>query len=174
MISSEERLKQDGYEGVKPVLFFGKKGKEHPYYCFSNFSPIGIWLPCPFTGELKFYPTGEHRYQAMKADNLDQHEWVRAATSAFGSKERGRKVNMWPFWGSAYGAHCYFVMLETVLAKAVTSSLVRRTLRATGERPIYEDSPTDDIWGWQHKGNYNGRNLLGRCWMQVRELVVQL
>lgn len=38
-------------------------------------------------------------------------------------------------------------------------------------RRIYEDSPTDDIWGWRFQQSYTGKNLLGRCWMDVREVL---
>jgi ribA/ribD-fused uncharacterized protein len=171
MLSAEERLIQDGFEGIEPVLFFGKKGSEHPYYCFSNFAPIGLILPCPFTGERKSYPTGEHRYQAMKANTVEGHEWVRKSSTAYISKQRGREVSLRDCWGERYGDLCYLVMLETVLAKASSSPHVRKVLKETGFRPIYEDSPVDDIWGWRHQNNHNGRNLLGRCWMQVRNLL---
>lgn len=161
----EERLKADGFEGVDPVLFYRSKTLG------SNFSLHPIQLPCPWCGDMVTYPTCEHRYQAMKATNESEHNWVVGAKTAFESKERGRKVELRDPWGEHYGTFAYYVMLETVLAKATQHAEVRYWLLQTGKRPIYEDSPVDDIWGWQCRGDYRGRNLLGRAWMEVRDLL---
>jgi ribA/ribD-fused uncharacterized protein len=165
-VTAEERLAADGFE-APPVLFY-RPGDDWGW--LSNFWRGDLALPDPFTGERRAYPTGEHRYQAMKATDRDAHDWVAAAPTPGEAKDRGRAVALRDGWGERYGDLCYLVMLELVLTKGAQYPL-REALAATGERGIYEDSPTDDIWGWRCGADHRGRNLLGRCWMQARHLL---
>ncbi len=164
-MTREERLKQDGVVG-KPVLFFGARN-EHG--AGSNYALCGMYLPNPFTGKNVWHPTGEHRYQAMKATCSDDYEYVRCASGPDPSKRRGREIPLREGWGERYGDLCYYVMLETVFAKVAQNPGVAKWLESTGGRHIYEDSPTDDIWGWRNRDDYRGRNLLGICLMEVRK-----
>jgi ribA/ribD-fused uncharacterized protein len=52
-----------------------------------------------------------------------------------------------------------------------TDEKFRTELLATGDELIYEDSPTDAIWGlWnQEEQAWTGQNLLGKALMQLRE-----
>lgn len=163
-MNRSERLIADGYdpEVVTPELFYRSKTLG------SNFSPHSLSLLNPWSGKAIRYKTCEHRYQAMKATNENDHDYVVAAGSAFESKERGREIELREGWGEHYGDFCWYVMFEVVLAKTLQHGEVRRWLMGTEDRPIYEDSPTDDIWGWRFENDHRGRNLLGRCWMQVR------
>lgn len=162
-MNREERLKADGFEGVEPVLFYRSKTLG------SNFSPHPVKMICPWSGDLVYYSTCEHRYQAMKATNQADHDYVVAAVTAFASKERGREITLRDDWGEKRSATCWLVMLEIVMAKTAQHPAVKNWLKSTGDRPIYEDSPKDDIWGWQCDGDYRGRNLLGQCWMETRK-----
>jgi ribA/ribD-fused uncharacterized protein len=167
--SIEERLIVDGYGiDVDPVLFY-QSGEAWGY--FSNFSRHAIWLPHPFTGVMQRYPTGEHRFQAMKAVDCEQHNYVIESNGPGAAKHRGREIQLRDGWGNSYGDLCFYVMFETVLAKALQNDDVLDGLRISGERPIYEDSPTDDIWGVRYRNAYRGKNLLGLCLMQVRDVV---
>lgn len=166
-MTREERLKADGFEGVEPVLFYRSKTKG------SNFSPHVVRLLDPWTGKPTEYPTGEHRYQAMKSVDQEGHDYVLEAGTAFESKRRGHEILLRPGWSGptsdpTYGSFAWYSMWEVVMAKALQHRDVRIWLFETGKLPIYEDSPTDDIWGWRHADDYRGKNLLGRCWMQVR------
>jgi ribA/ribD-fused uncharacterized protein len=58
------------------------------------------------------------------------------------------------------------IMLEILRAKAAQHEYVRRKLLATGDRELIEDSWRDDFWGWGP--NRDGKNMLGKLWMQVR------
>lgn len=167
-MNREERLIADGYdpEVVKPELFYRSKTLG------SNFSPHGIFLRNPWTSERTWYKTCEHRYQAMKATNGEAHDYVNAAIRPIDSKNRGREIDLREGWGERYGDFCWYVMFEVVLAKTIQHEEVRNWLISTGKRPIYEDSPTDDIWGWRYLEDHRGRNLLGRCWMQIRGVLV--
>lgn len=165
-MTKEERLIKDG-AGDNPVLFYCQR---NPNGKASNFSPHGMWLPSPFDSIPVWHKTGEHRYQAMKSTNEKSYEYVRRSPTASESKTRGREIELREGWGERYGDLCYYVMLEAVIAKVRQNKDVAAWLKATGDRHIYEDSPTDDIWGWRHRNSYTGRNLLGRCLMAVRHI----
>lgn len=166
-----DRLLQDGaLEHGDPVLFYASGD---PFGEFSNFSRHGIWARDPFTGVVVWHATGEHRYQAMKARDEASYRFVNEGSGPGAAKHRGgpRGIALREGWGNDYGHLCWYVMFETVLLKAQQHPQIRRLLLATGDRHIYEDSPTDDIWGWRFENDYRGKNLLGRCWMDVREVL---
>lgn len=168
-MNREERLAADGYTGIEPVLFYSPPD---PNGWMSNFSKHSIYAWDPFSLRLVEYPTGEHRFQAMKATNAEDHDYVLAASTAGKAKSRGREIMLREGWGNKYGDLCCYVMFETVLMKAVQHEHIMHMLLRTAGRPIYEDSPTDDIWGWRYQSNHTGKNLLGRCWMDVRAVML--
>lgn len=168
-MNREERMEKDGLT-EEPIEFYGKNC-EHNY--FSNFAPLGLWLPHPFTGKKTWYKTGEHAYQARKAWTAEEHDHVNEADTPFESKKRGQAVALREGWDTGTRRTlyplCYYVMIEVVWAKAIEHESVMGKLLNTDDRAIWEDSPTDDIWGIRYRGDYRGRNLLGRAWMEVRE-----
>lgn len=167
-MNREERLAADGYAQIEPVLFYHQQD-EHGWA--SNFSRHSVEMAHPFTLERVTYRTGEHRFQAMKAATIGEHEYVMDADRPGQAKARGREINLRDGWGDSYGDLCWFVMLEVVLYKAGQYTGIQRALAQTRGRPIYEDSPTDDIWGWRYEQSYDGKNLLGICWMVVRDIM---
>ena len=58
------------------------------------------------------------------------------------------------------------IMRDILRAKADQHEYVRRKLLATGDRELTEDSWRDNFWGWGP--NKNGRNELGKLWMEIR------
>ena len=58
-------------------------------------------------------------------------------------------------------------MKSILRAKADQHEYVRRKLLATGDRELIEDSWRDDFWGWGP--NRDGKNMLGKLWMEVRD-----
>ena len=165
-----ERLAIDGYgPDVEPVLFYDARDE---WGVFSNFSRHPVVMPHPFTGKTVGYLTAEHRFQAMKATNREAHDYVAAAAGPGDSKHKGREILLRDGWGGNYGDLCWYVMFEVVLAKAFQHDEMMDALMLTGTRPIYEDSPVDDIWGWRFRNDYRGKNLLGRVLMQVRDVVL--
>jgi ribA/ribD-fused uncharacterized protein len=165
MNSIEERVEADGYGGLEPILFYAPKDANG---WMSNFSKHPLWAINPFTGEYQEYRTGEHRYQAMKATTAYDHDLVARAPSPGLSKDLGRQILLRDAWGNSYGDLCWYVMMEVVMAKLMNNDSLIPKLLATGEQPIYEDSPVDDIWGVRFQNCYKGKNLLGRCFMQAR------
>ena len=166
-MTREERLAKEGIRG-EPVLFYSSRDQNG---IGSNFSRHGMVLSHPYLPTTAWYATGEHRYQAMKAIDADAHEKIRMATGPGEAKRFGGQTILRPGWGSSYGDLCYYVMLEVILAKVQQNREAAVWLAKTEDRFIAENSPTDDIWGWRFGGDYRGRNLLGRCWMDVREFL---
>ena len=163
-MTREERLARDGV--TDPVLFYGGP--------FSNFSPLPVWMPIPpeFAGgredERHEFETSEHYYQAMKCVTANEF-WAVARVDGPGACKRlGQTVQLRPDWGDTRDGVCYAVMLAVLFAKTEQHADVRVALEQTGDRHIYEDSPTDNIWGWRRGDDYGGRNLLGEALMEVR------
>lgn len=166
-MNKRERLEHDKVPpDVEPVLFYGGP--------FSNFSKHSIWLPNPFTGKATLYATGEHRFQAMKGKTVQVHDDIAGQPRPVDAKHAGGACDLRPGWGNDVGSLCWYVMLEVVLHKALQHGEVRRALDATGQRPMYEDSPVDDIWGWRFQEDHRGKNLLGRCWMRTRTILARV
>lgn len=173
-MNKEERIEKDGLE-LEPIEFYRPQDM---WGEFSNFSKHGIVLPHPFTGEQTSYATGEHRYQAMKADTALGHDFVNRASSPTVAKHRGShaiflkyEFNLRNGWGSSKNDLCWYVMLEVVTAKAFQHGSIRHKLSNTTPYAIWEDSPVDDIWGIRYRNDYRGKNLLGEAWVYVRNII---
>lgn len=173
-MTKAERLVHDEVEG-DPVLFYGARGE---WGCFSSFSAHPVVMINPWTWKMMEYRTGEVRFQALKATSEKDHDYVVDAHKesfepgiiSMESKTRGRSIKLRGDWGNTVNSICWYVMLEVVITKVAQHDDVRSELLLTGFRAIYEDSPRDNIWGWRAGSNHNGKNLLGKCWMQARDV----
>src|SRR4051812_47701918 len=114
-MDKQTRLENDG--AVNPILFYNEPGDS--FGIFSNFSRHSLELPHPFTAEMTIYLTGEHRYQAMKADNADDHDYVLEVDNPGAAKLRGQHVTLREGWGNNAYDLCWYVMVETVYTKTV-------------------------------------------------------
>jgi ribA/ribD-fused uncharacterized protein len=177
-----ERLKADGVTGAGSIIFYGPDEKKNEFAIFSNFANYGVWMEDPFTHQMRWYKTVEHRFQAMKAITAITHEAIANQPTAYKAKQAGSKRStvknhvLRPGWGNDYGDLCWYVMFEAVLAKAMQHPEMTDALLdsySDDEEPlmIYEDSPTDPIWGWKIGDDYSGKNLLGKVLMQVRAVI---
>lgn len=171
-MNKKERLVVDGNQGMNPILFYKPYDR---WGEFSQFSRHSIWLINPWTGELECYASGEHRFQALKATSERGHDYIRDAITPGAAKSRGGpgKTNLRKDWGNNIGCVCWYAMLEVCIAKTMQHVDVADALACTHDLAIYEDSEVDDIWGWRYRNDYRGKNLLGKCWMQTRQLLNQ-
>ena len=153
-------MQQLGFVSIEaafePVFFYAG---DNEFHCFSNFhrSPIDL--------DGKNWPTVEHYYQAQKATSEPGQEEIRLAASPGLAKRLAQKLVIdREKWEKVK----FEVMLKALRVKYADPQL-KSILLSTGERPIYEDSPIDRIWGTGTlKGTGPGRNLLGQALMQVR------
>ncbi len=143
---------------------------EQDFYVLSNFSAFNLkWNGLTF-------PTLEHAYHWEKFNVPQEHR------SGYNSQVQGLIVSapsaheafriaqqdVWrPFRRSDWDAVKVGMMGALLRAKVAQHEYVARKLLATGDRELVENSWRDDFWGWGP--NKDGKNMLGRLWMQVRE-----
>lgn len=136
---------------------------EQDFYVLSNFSAFCIhWRGKPFF-------TSEHAYHWSRFDlpegrGILLQDCVQRAASAhdafkFAQDNKSKQRKDWD-------TIKVDVMRDILREKAAQHEYVARKLEATGDRELVEDSWRDDFWGWgEHR---NGRNMLGKLWMEVR------
>lgn len=133
------------------------------YGCFSNF------FSSRFELEGIVYYSGEAAFQAHKVLEEEERK-VFAELSPSSAKRMGRQVRLRPDWEEVK----YDVMIDVLRAKFGQSDNLKESLLSTGDSIIVEDTTGwhDNIWGDcdcpKCKG-IEGKNLLGKALMQVRE-----
>lgn len=138
---------------------------EHDFYVLSNFSAFSIkW-------QGRRFPTSEHAYHWEKFEpgtKDEQGMYVRdRILDAYSAHDAFKMAEQWkPLRRADWDDVKVGIMLGILRAKAAQHEYVRRKLLATGDRELVEDSWRDDFWGWGP--NRDGKNMLGRLWMQVR------
>ena len=126
----------------------------------SNFRP----LPTPIPAGPWIFATAEHLYQAAKfAARPNLQERIALVPTAKEAKALGGTGGggIDPDWDRIR----IDVMRWGLRRKRETD----RVLAATGDRPTVEVSTRDAFWGARPVGDrYEGRNALGRLWMELR------
>ncbi len=147
-----------GLDTDSQVFFY-----EQDFYVLSNFSAFRLyWMGCDFD-------TSEHAYHWSKFDARgdiggpirDCIKQARSAHDAFKLAERNRDLRRHD-WDDVK----VDIMRGILRAKVDQHEYVRRKLLATGDRELIENSWRDDFWGWGP--NRDGRNQLGKLWMEIR------
>ncbi len=143
---------------------------EQEFYPLSNFSAFTLrWKDHRFdTSEAAYhwekFPDVPHNSDLLNASRLATRDAVRTAPSAheaFQIARRSSSVRR-PDWDSVKVE----IMDEILRAKFEQHEYVRRKLLETGERELVENSWRDDFWGIGPNGD--GRNMLGKLWMDIR------
>lgn len=109
-----------------------------------------------------FGKSAEHYYQAEKAVNKDDAQWIRNARTPGEAKRRGRKVKMRTDWDEVK----LEVMRRIVRTKFEDKGLARLLL-ATDSVELIEGNYWGDVFWGVCRGV--GENHLGKILMQVRE-----
>lgn len=143
---------------IEEINFYGTK----PLYRFlSNF------YGCPQVVNTEWgvyeYPTNEHFYQAMKANNKESHYRIGRASSPHQAMKAGRALESKDLkynWDDIKVK----VMLQGLRVKFSDPHL-RTLLLDTKDAILREDSPSDMFWGKK------GKDMLGKLLMQIRKEV---
>jgi len=125
---------------------------------FSNFSPS----PISYDGDE--YPTVEHAYQAQKATTDMVRKLIEDQPTPGKAKRMGRVITKRSDWEEIK----YDIMVGCLREKFKIPEY-KEILLGTGDEELIEDASQwdDQVWG---RGKYgNGKNLLGKALMQVRE-----
>lgn len=131
--------------------FFGE------YRFLSNFNEDGFTL-CS-----GFYKSNEHYFQAMKAANEQDHQWVMESATPGIAKHRGRRIPLRPDWDTVK----LRVMKEGLRAKFDQNPELKAKLLATGSAYLEETNHWgDQFWG---KSGGKGLNHLGEMLMELRD-----
>lgn len=137
----------------EPVFFY-----EHEFYVFSNFSSFMIeWKG-------KLWMTSEHVYHSERFDEEGRKDAVRTMRSAYDAFTYAQENKS--FQRSDWNDVKVGIMKEILRAKVAQHAYVKKKLLESGERELIEDSWRDDFWGWGP--NKDGKNQLGKLWMEVR------
>jgi ribA/ribD-fused uncharacterized protein len=143
-----------GLDTDRQIFFY-----EQEFYVFSNFSSFAIeWKG-------KLYMTSEHIYQSEKFENEVLKEQIRNARSADAAMRIGmeNKDNIRSDWNDVK----LKIMKEILRAKVLQHTYVQKKLLESGDKELVENSWKDSFWGWGE--NKDGKNHLGKLWMEVRE-----
>lgn len=147
-----------GLDTNNEVFFY-----EQEFYVLSNFSAFMV----QYKGI--DFPTAEHayHYQRFSMEGVGHSiRWkileARSAHDAFKIAQLYKQQHQKLGWDGEKVQ----VMREIIACKAAQHEYVRRKLMETGERRLIENSWRDDFWGWGP--NKDGKNMLGKLWMEVR------
>lgn len=127
---------------------------------------LSNFFDAPFVWKGKQWKTTEHAYQAMKATEEWQREYIRNLSSARDAKKEGKKVKIRSDWSAVKD----FVMQEIVFEKFTQNKHLAKLLLETGDAIIEEGNTWGDIyWGICPPDSGIGENKLGIILMYVRE-----
>jgi ribA/ribD-fused uncharacterized protein len=145
----------------KEIKFYSNRDSETGY--LSNFYESEI------TMDGKVYKTSEHYFQAAKffTTDKDYAEEIRLVDSPGKAAKMGRdrKKPLRKDWESVK----YDIMKEILIEKFKQNKLLGKKLLETGNAVLIEHTTNDNIWG--DGGDGTGKNLLGKCLMEVREIL---
>lgn len=114
------------------------------------------------------YATGEHAFQAMKTDDLEERDKIRRAGSPGAAKRLGRKCTLIEDWEEIK----YDGMAAIVRAKFTIDREEGPLLLGTGDAQLVEGTSWGDhVWGVDRSGEWpraKGRNWLGTLLMARR------
>lgn len=145
-----------GLDNEKQIFFY-----EQEFYVFSNFSSFRLkWKGYDWI-------TSEHAYHSEKFDDKSIIEQLKNARSAHDALKvaQAHKDKYKKNWDDIKLS----VMKEILKAKVEQHPYVKKKLIESGDKELIENSWRDDFWGWGQ--NKDGKNHLGKLWMEVREEV---
>ena len=109
-----------------------------------------------------YYPTNEHFYQAMKANDNNIIQWISEAPNPFLAMKAGRSLRKGKEFIKNWDNLKVNIMYEGLLAKFSQNTNLKEKLLATEDAILHEDSPSDMFWGKK------GKDMLGKLIMKVR------
>lgn len=129
---------------------------------FGDYRFLSNFYESPVTIDKITYPTVEHYYQAMKAFNLEDHDWVKEAPTPGLAKYRGKRVAVREDWEKVKVTK----MEIGLTAKFDQHENLKKLLMDTEYAELEETNQWNDtFWGVCRN---EGKNMLGVLLMQIR------
>jgi len=165
--------KKGGVEKDEVILFHAAGEDKGPYRTFSNMAEYPVQI------EDKRYPTVEHYFQAMKAQEFndkDMLQKIMETPSAKAVKALGKKVKN--FVKEKWDSERLDIMKRAVRAKFVQHPELQKQLVETQNKPIGDADARDLYWGIGTSENtdksrnpekWKGQNQLGKIMMSLRD-----
>jgi ribA/ribD-fused uncharacterized protein len=144
------------------------------HFFLSNFYPRSFSYRSPRFG-LHGAQSGEHAYQAEKAETLEEFQRILGLATPGQTKRAGRSVQMRADWETVK----YEVMWNVLWHKFQDSALMRRDLLETGDEILVEGNTWhDNVWGDCSCGRpacaSKGENWLGEQLMLIRKMIREI
>lgn len=130
---------------------------------FADYRFLSNFYESPLTVDGIRYETLEHYYQAMKAFDLDDHNWVKTAPTPGLAKHRGRRINVREDWDSVRVVK----MRLGLRAKFEQNPELKQKLLDTGSDHLEETNQWGDAYWGVSSGK--GKNVLGELLMELRD-----
>lgn len=115
------------------------------------------------------YKSSEHAFQAAKATNEEDRQYIEDAAGAREAQRRGRRIKCRDDWNDVrMGEMCKIVYLKFAQNLDLEDKLL-----ATGDAVLIEGNWWGDTyWGMvkDSDGNWRGENYLGRILTEVRKV----
>jgi ribA/ribD-fused uncharacterized protein len=168
----KRKLKKVIDEKDLPVLFHGAGEDKGPYKTFDNQAEYPIQI------EDKRYPSVEHYFQSMKAEEFGDKEileQIGKTPSGKAVKSLGKKVRN--FIKEHWDSRRLEIMMRGVRAKFVQHPELQKQLLETGEKKIGEADARNSFWGIgtsesteisKDPSKWKGQNQLGKILMSLR------
>lgn len=118
-------------------------------------------------GEVFEYKSVEHGYQAQKATNKHDHDWIAAANGAAEARARGRQVKRRPGFDSFKDR----LMLKLLWSKFHHNPYLRKKLIATGGHELIHGNSHHDVYWGVSRRTGEGKNRLGQLLMYLRTMI---
>lgn len=136
---------------------------------------LGNMAPYPITYMGDTWRTSEALFQALRTDDHDAREQIRAAKSPMAAKMVAKRLAACRTV-APMGPQDLSNMLDVLRLKLEAHPCLKDALLATGDATIVEDCTARPrgsglFWGAQllEDGSWHGSNTLGRMWMRIRE-----
>ncbi len=155
----------------------------YPFY--SNDHPFSQWYRCRFINEhyWKFYSAEQYMmyHKAKLFRDEKTADLIMKTKSPRTAKALGRKVK--PFIAEIWEKKRCSIVVRGNYLKFSQNPDLRKALLATKDKILVEASPQDKIWGVGMRSTnsrihdpklWKGLNLLGKCLMKVRKLIVDI
>ena len=175
-IDDKWRRKYIDMERVINPVFFWKTNEKYGF--------LSNWYQSSFEVDGVTYKDSEQYMMAQKAllfDDVDTYKKILNANTPEEYKKLGRQIT--PYVDEKWAAVRKDVCKRGVMAKFMQNEDIRTKILSTENRPIFEASPLDSIWGIgvdeataskMNIDEFQGQNLLGKLLMEVRDEIRSL